>query len=1050
MQTSHLRLKTCLRVAVVLFVLAGAGSSLLASQHAGRVTFGGLPVPGATVTATQGDKQVVTATDQQGIYRLADLADGTWTVRVEMLGFAKLTKEIAVAADAPPAMWELTLLPFEEIARDAVQPKPETTSATATSAAVSGNAASKPTTPAQKAPSAGFQQAAVNAATPASIPDPANAGNLPNAANPANASPSDQTNADLSQRAADGLLVNGSVNNGAASPFAQLAAFGNNRRGVRSLYNGALGVLFGNSAWDARSPSFTGQQTSKPSYDDTQMLGTFGGPVKISNLQNRANLFVGYQRTSNHSATTQPARMPTQLERSGDFSQTANALGQPVTIVDPQTGLPFSGNVIPPGRISSQAAALLAYYPQPNVDAAGRFNFQEPTLVATRQDSVQSRLTQSVSGRTQVFGNLGYQRTTTDTTSVFGFSDSSRVSNFDTAANWSRRFSPFFSLRLRYQFTRQTTETTPLFANRTNVSGDAGITGNNQDPANWGPPTLTFSSGLAGLTDAQYVSNHSETHAVSAESGWSRGRHYLVFGGGVRRNYLDVLSQQDPRGTFGFTGAATGSDLADFLLGLPQTSSIAFGNPDKYLRANVYEAYLNDDWRVSPGFTFNLGLRWEYEAPMAETLGRLVNLDVAPGFAAVSPVVASNPVGALTNRRYPDSLLNPDRRGIQPRVGLAWRPVAGSSLVVRAGYGIYRNTNVYQSIAMLMAQQPPLSNTLSVANPSFNPPTLTLANGFIAGPGVTPNTFAVDPDFRVGYAQNWQVSMQRDLPASLTMIATYFGAKGSHLMQEFLPNTYPAGAVNPCPACPAGFVYLTSNGSSSRQSVQLELRRRLRNGFTASTQYTLSKSTDDAGAFTGVSLTGAAIAQDWLNLDAERGPSNFDQRHLVTAQVQYTTGIGVAGGGLLTGVKGALVKGWTVTSQLTAGSGLPLNPVFLNAVAGTGVNGTLRPSLTGAPTDGPAGLYANPSAYTAPAAGSWGNAGRNSLRGPAQFSLNMGLGRSFPWGDRLSLDWRVDATNVLNRVTYSGVDTIVGSPQFGLPNSANTMRKIQTSLRMRF
>jgi hypothetical protein len=488
--------------------------------------------------------------------------------------------------------------------------------------------------------------------------------------------------------------------------------------------------------------------------------------------------------------------------------------------------------------------------------------------------------------------------------------------------------------------------------------------------------------------------------------------------------------------------------LGDFLLGLPHTSAIAFGNPDKYLRGNAYEAYVNDDWRVSSGFTLNMGLRWEYEAPMTEVFGRLVNLDVAPGFAAVSPVVANNPVGALTGRPYSDSLINPDRRGVQPRVGLAWRPVAGSSLVVRAGYGIYRNTNVYQSIAMLMAQQPPLSTALSVETSAGNP--LTLANGFVAPAGVTPNTFAVDPDFRVGYAQNWQVSLQRDLPASLTMIATYSGAKGSNLMQEALPNTYPAGAANPCPSCPLGFVYLTSNGSSTRQAGQLELRRRLRNGFTATVQYTLSKSTDDAGAFTGVSLTGPAIAQDWQNLGAERGPSNFDQRHLVTAQAQYTTGVGVIGGGLLTGVKGALVKGWTVTGQLTAGSGLPLNPVFLNSVTGTGVTGTLRPDLTGAPVEGSGGFYANPLAYAPPAAGSWGTAGRNSIRGPAQFSLNMGLGRSFPWGDRLTLDWRVDATNVLNRVTYASVDTIVGSPQFGLPNQANTMRKIQTSLRLRF
>jgi hypothetical protein len=120
-------------------------------------------------------------------------------------------------------------------------------------------------------------------------------------------------------------------------------------------------------------------------------------------------------------------------------------------------------------------------------------------------------------------------------------------------------------------------------------------------------------------------------------------------------------------------------------------------------------------------------------------------------------------------------------------------------------------------------------------------------------------------------------------------------------------------------------------------------------------------------------------------------------------------------------------------------------------VPGTGVTGTIRGSLTDVPTgDIPAGFYANPEAFAIPAAGQWGNAGRNSITGPAQFFLNTGLTRTFPWGSRLSLDWRIDATNILNRVTYSGVNTIVGSPTFGLPSRANTMRKVQTSVRLRF
>src|SRR5262249_15448190 len=156
--------------------------------------------------------------------------------------------------------------------------------------------------------------------------------------------------------------------------------------------------------------------------------------------------------------------------------------------------------------------------------------------------------------------------------------------------------------------------------------------------------------------------------------------HNVTIGGDVRLQQWTVLSQQDPRGTFGFTGASTGFDVADFLLGLPRTSSIAFGNADKDLRAPAYDAYVLDDWRINPVLTVNAGVRWEFEAPVAERLDRLVNLDIAPGFAAASRVLASSPTGSVTGQQYPDSLMRPDYAGVQPRVGMALRPVAGSSL----------------------------------------------------------------------------------------------------------------------------------------------------------------------------------------------------------------------------------------------------------------------------------------------------------------------------------------------------------------------------------
>ena len=994
-----------------------------AADHAGRVTFGGLPVPGATATATRGDATAVTVTDQDGTFRLTGVADGAWTIRVEMLGFAPLTQEITIGTGSPASTWEMKLLPLAEMIRTAFPAPPPVAPVSDSAPARGGSEKTRPTAAAAAAASsAGFQRAQVNPSSggAALVNDPAAGG-------------------DNDRGAADGFLINGSVNNGAASPFAQLAAFGNNRRNARSLYNGGLGILLGNSALDARPFSFTDQQTAKPSYSDAQIVASFAGPLRIPRLitRNAPNMFLGYQRTVDHNASAQSALMPTALERAGNFSQTRNAAGLPVALVDPLTGRPFPAGAIPQARLSPQALSLLNYYPLPNLDAPGGFNYQAPVVQTRHQDAAQLRLSQPFTGgRNSLSGNLAVQRTTTDEGNVFGFVDSTRASGVDTTVNWSHRFSQLLSIRLRYQFTRLTNDATPYFANRTNVSAEAGIAGNDQDPVNWGAPRLLFSSGVAGLGSVQAASNSNTTHAWGGEFLSSRGRHNLTFGGDVRRQRWNIFAQQDARGTFGFTGAATGSDLADFMLGLPHSSAIAFGNPDKGFVAPAYDAYVTDDWRVSPILTLNAGVRWEFEGPIDERLGRLANLAIAPGFTSVQPLVGNGVIG-------------PDWRGVQPRVGMALRPVAGSSLVIRAGYGIYRNTNVYQPIALLMAQQPPLSKTLSLETSASQP--LTLANGFPASAGIASNTFAVDPDFRVGYAHNWQILAQRDLPMSLTVTATYLGTAGSHLMQEFLPNTFPAGTTGlPAAAsAKAGFVYLTSNGHSHKHTGQLQLRRRLRNGLTATAQYALSSAMDDAGAFTGVNVTGPAIAQDWQHPEAEWAPSNFDQRHLLTGQLQYTSGAGTSGG-LMDGAVAKFFRGWTVTAQLTAGSGLPLTPTYLVPVPGTAVTGSIRASVTGATAAAPDGYYLNPAAFAAPAAGQWGTAGRNSITGPRVFSLDAGLGRTFLWGDRLNFDWRINATNVLNRVTYGAVNTIVGSPQFGLATTANPMRKVQTSLRVRF
>src|SRR6188768_1474031 len=402
-------MKKALRGALIILLLSAA--TLRASDHTGKVTLTGVSIPGATVTAKQGDKNVATITDQNGVYKFTELADGTWTITVSMVGFATMTREVTLPSSAE-GVWELTLLPIEQVVGKLPAPRP------AQPAQVQVQQASTPARgqqPAAATPQTGFQRAGVKQV--AATPPPAIAEDPP---------------VDSSGiGAANGLLVNGSVNNGAASPFAQARAFGTNRPNQRSLYSYAAGLALGNSAWDARQYSFTSGNTVQPAYTDAQFLGSFQGPMKVPGLRNRLNFFVNYQGTSDHNAYTQASVVPTALERAGDFSSSVNALGEPVVIRDPATGLPFAGNKIQ--QISPQAAALLAYYPAANAD--GRFNYQTPILTTSRTDGASSRFAYSLNNRNQLQGTVGGQRTRGTSTTLFGFEDASEGWGLDAQVN---------------------------------------------------------------------------------------------------------------------------------------------------------------------------------------------------------------------------------------------------------------------------------------------------------------------------------------------------------------------------------------------------------------------------------------------------------------------------------------------------------------------------------------------------------------------------------------------------------------------------------------
>ncbi len=1179
-----------------------AVTGLLASEHHGTVKVAGTPLPGATVTATQGDKKLSTTTDDQGEYSFPDLADGVWTIQVEMLGFTKISREVGIAAEAPSPEWDLKMLSAADLKTALAPPPPPptpaatvgpTTQATnpatpapATAAPADTTAPKPATTTATTNPAPGAGRGGANGRPSIRAAAQGRSGGFTrmdvNQTGDATAADAGTTQ-DMSQGAGpgDALVVNGSVNSdlgmqqgppdwggggrgdfggGFGGPGGQggmniinggpggdnsgapaiggpggpggpggrggggpgggpggrggggfggpggggfggggfggpggggrgggggragggrggpggrtnNASFGNGRRNARPRYNTNLAFILNNSVWDARPFSLTGLDTPKPATANARMTASTGGPLKIPHILSgeKTTFFLNYQLTRSRNSTTSSSLLPTTDERNGIFTGLINAnTGLPVTIYDPTTGNPFPNNVIPQNRISSQAVGLLGFYPQPNLVGNSRYNYQVPLVNTTNQDNVNLRIMQNFNQRNQLNGSVGYQRANGVSPNLFGFTDTSNQSAVNASLSYIYHFTTRTINTLGYNFSRNTQNSNPYFFNLgQNVSGNLGITGNDQDPNYYGPPSLGFSnSSFAGLNDGNKVVNRSQTSALNDVVLWIHGTHNVRFGGDFRRQQSNPISQSNPRGNFGFTGAGTGPgngvvgfDFADFLLGLPDTSAIAYGNADKYFRNSWFDGYVNDDWRITTKLSLNLGLRWEYQVPVTELYGRLVNLEMGQNFSSFSTVCATPPTSttggtcaSASAAGLPNSLVRTNPHELQPRLGIAWRPFPKSSTVVRGGYGVYFNTSVYQSLAQSMSQLSPLSYSLansSALAASLGAPPLTLANGFPQLNPVRIATYAVDPNYKLGYLHYWQLSVQQSLPAALVATVTYNGSKGTHQPQGFVPNSSPGLTAYPCvtaQTCPSNLTYYTSSGNSDLELASAQLQRRFRSGFSGNLIYTFAHSIDDGSV--GGRGGGGSLAQNWLDLDAERANSNLVRRHSLNMQMQYSTGVGTAGGTLLKGWKGKLIKDWTLITNMTVSSGAFLTPTILSrTLGGSAITGPLRPDYTGAPIY--VGGLLNSAAFIAPT-NAYGDVGRDTIVGPTTFGLNGSAGRIFRVGERKNIDLRFDGTNILNHVNFGSYNTTVGSTQFGILQNPNAMRSFSATLRFRF
>ena len=502
--------------------------------------------------------------------------------------------------------------------------------------------------------------------------------------------------------------------------------------------------------------------------------------------------------------------------------------------------------------------------------------------------------------------------------------------------------------------------------------------------------------------------------------------------------------------TSGGAGSNGGYDVADFLLGLPQQATVQYGPGNVTLTGRSMSLYAMDDWRWKPNLTLNLGVRYELLWPFVEARGQLVNLDVSPGFTAAAPVQAGQ-TGAFSGD-FPAALLLTDTNNVAPRVGFATR-YAGMTL--RGGYGVSFNSGSYASIARQMASQPPFAVTNTQIG-RLN--SMLLMEDALAGGTTTEttNNFGVDKDYVLGRVQTWNADMSRSFGRSWAFGANYTHTRGSNLDVVRAPNRDATGGLRIEGVQP--FTWQSAEGQSVLHSASFRLQRQQVRGLGGQISYTIARSRDNAPSIGGGGGGGGAgvVAQNDQDLESEWALSNFDRRQRISTQLSYELPFGqnrrwLADGGFWAG----LADNWRMSFTFNIDAGTPLTARVRGASrdVAQGLNGALRANYTGEEINidnHTIDQFFNTAAFSVPGGGLFGNSSRNMIVGPGSKQLDGQFSRDVRLGGNRALSISLRATNLLNMVNYTSVDTSVNSPTFGQVTNVRSMRSAQLNLRFRF
>jgi trimeric autotransporter adhesin len=831
-----------------------------------------------------------------------------------------------------------------------------------------------------------------------------------------------------------------------------------------------------NSVWDAKPYSITGNPVPKPSHYDERFGGNLGGPLKIPHIYNGSDktfFFVNYQHETQSSALDTYSTVPTAAERSGDFCGLGITLFNPFSnFTGPRTPL---GNGCQIPTINSAAAGLLAFYPMPNLPGTVQ-NYLLQSTVPVNSDTLNLHVLHTINAKLSLNGgyNLNSQRQNT-----FG--------NFLNTAGTSSTLNQSVTLGLSHNWTSHLVETTQLNWSRSrarvlsdnsfvnDVAGDLGINGVSAEPITFGIPQVNFTS-FSALNDPVPSLVRNQTLRLSDSWKWVHGKHTMTVGGEMRRIELNSEANPLPRGSFNFTGVmtsqltATGQpvpatpqtepfyELADFLLGLPYSTTVQFG-PNIYLRSWDFIGYAQDDWRMSRQFTLLYGLRYEAATPAVDKYNQIANLDLNSTATAVD-VVTPGSTGPF-NGPYPRALIHGDYGNWAPRIGFAWLPRGiKPKTVIRGGYSIFYNVAIYNSLAQkYLSYEPPFATSENLITSGTQ--VLTLEDGFPSTSTNISNRGGVNPFYKDGYAQIWTLGTETSFSQNWILDLTYTGTKGTDLDLLRAPNRAPLG-TSPLDTQDSlqipnanSFYYDQSGANSIYNALQVRLVHRFTRGVSFQAFYTFAKSLDNASSIGGSS--GIVVQQDG-NFAAERGLSSFDVRHQLRFLNLYELPFGEHHRLATHGWAERVLSNWRLQNIVTWQTGTPVT-AYLGGTAsdnGTGASFSLRPDQIATPDLGICGgsplAFFNTAAFATPAAGMYGDERRGAIEGPCKFNWNASLAKSFRFGprERHHLDIRWEVQNLTNSPAFSGLSATLGSSSFGRVTSAGSMRTMDVMARFNF